>query len=934
MKKLLTKTLLMAVCLLLGGVNYAWGDDITITWPMVDANNAITQAGSANADGVVTVNNASLSTAYSSLAWADSRNLSYSDGAEGDNGNYKFYAGGVAITNNPNTDNNNASVNTNCYVKFSFTVAAGMKFTPTGFSFDCGRAGTDAGCVQGTLVLADDSKSESSITRPARTDKKFVYDSHVSKTITGADAFDSGSTVNFYIYIGGKLNGKTLYLANVTITGTYEVPATPPGAVSFSPAAGSVAEGTPITLTSSGSTTIEYQWGASVVDGNGDWTSATTYSGSSKPVVPAAGSTNRVLSVKATNDNGSTYGSATYIPVKMALKTIYSFADGIGSQEVTAIGKAETPPTIDGTSSMSLKNTGDRIKLTAATGFEFENGDEIEFSGSIGNTSKAYGIKYGPTDGLGTNLFVAAGEACHVSSTLTLESATSDLYIGRYDGSTTIFTTFTIRRLTAATSEGFTGAVKINGSTATEGEDYTKEGNVYTLTAEYSTMPAVCLVNHIVFADDSTEDQDVLVAFGAPDGEYFTGIAEIDGTTYTVKAPCGQINALKVVYKDGDTTVKEENITVTSSMKVGASYTVPFRMYVDKDGALYKTTKNGSNPYYGDAVTLAYNTTVTKSVSSVDLGGGTLVLLEDLDGDASQNADIRASNCSASTTYTSASNLPAGKYTFIVKAMNKGRGSSVKVGETTVFTISDVISSNNSWTDKTFTDVVVPADGKLTLVKGGNNTIDYYDILIAIRTGDATVSGTITPAGWSSFASSYPLDLSTLNATSGATAYYASAADGNTVTLTSTTATVPAGEGLMIKGNAGETFTIGVAAGGTAINGNLLKAGDGTEVAASTAGAYHYVFGYKKPDDVVTEYGFYNLADPTIVPAGKAYLETALVAGARSLSIVFDDETTGIENFTPALPEGEGAVYNLRGQRVAQPTKGLYIVNGKKVIIK
>lgn len=919
----------MAVCLLLGGVNSAWADDITITWPMVDANNATTQAGSANADGVVTVNNASLSTAYSSLAWADAKKLKYS--SDGNNVDTEFYAGGVAITNNPNTDNNNASVNTDCYVKFSFTVAAGMKFTPTGFSFDCGRAGTDAGCVQGTLVLADDSKSESSITRPARTDKKYVYDSHVSKTITGAGAFDSESTVTFYIYIGGKLNGKTLYLANITITGTYEAPATPPGAVSFSPAAGSVAEGTSITLTSSGSNTIEYQWGASVVDGNGDWTSATTYSGSSKPVVPAKGSTNTVLSVKATNDNGSTYGSATYIPVKMALKTIYSFADGIGSQEVTTSNAA-----IDGTSSMSLINTAGRIKLTAATGFEFENGDEIEFSGSIGNTSKAYGIKYGPSTTLGKDLFVAAGEACHVSSTLTLESATSDLYIGRYDGSTTIFTTFTIRRLTAATSEGFTGAVKINGSTATEGEDYTKEGNVYTLTAEYSTMPAVCLVNHIVFADESTEDQDVLVAFGAPDGEYFTGIAEIDGTTYTVKAPCGQINALKVVYKAGDTTVKEENLDVTD-LKIGASYTVPFRMYVEKDGALYQTTKNSSNPWYGDAVTLAFNTTVTKTVSSVDLGGGTLVLCEDLDGDASQNADIRASNRSAynNTAYTSASNLPAGKYTFIVKAMNRGRGSSVKVGETTVFTISDVISSNNSWADKTFTDVVVPADGKLTLVKGGNNTIDYYDILIAIRTGDATVSGTITPAGWSTFASSYPLDLSKLTATSGATAYYASDATGSTVTLTSTTATVQPGEGIMVKGTAGETFTIGVAASGTAIDGNLLKGQTTTgKVTASTTGAYHYVFGYQTNDASV--YGFYNLTSDTNVEAGKAYLETGteLAAGARSLSIVFDDETTGIENLTPALSEGDGAVYNLSGQRVAQPTKGLYIVNGKKVIIK
>ncbi len=252
-------------------------------------------------------------------------------------------------------------------------------------------------------------------------------------------------------------------------------------------------------------------------------------------------------------------------------------------------------------------------------------------------------------------------------------------------------------------------------------------------------------------------------------------------------------------------------------------------------------------------------------------------------------------------------------------------------GETTEYWVSREKTGDGAYAAQlnvTTDPIVVPA-GDVTITGTGAHTYSKLEFKPV-----TSVSGTITPAGWSTFASSYPLDLSTLNATSSATAYYASAADGNIVTLTSTTATVPAGEGLMIKGTAGETFTIGVAAGGTAINGNLLKAGDGTEVAASTAGAYHYVFGYKKPDDVVTEYGFYNLADPTIVPAGKAYLETALVAGARSLSIVFDDETTGIENFTPALPEGEGAVYNLRGQRVAQPTKGLYIVNGKKVIIK
>ena len=77
--------------------------------------------------------------------------------------------------------------------------------------------------------------------------------------------------------------------------------------------------------------------------------------------------------------------------------------------------------------------------------------------------------------------------------------------------------------------------------------------------------------------------------------------------------------------------------------------------------------------------------------------------------------------------------------------------------------------------------------------------------------------------------------------------------------------------------------------------------------------------------------GFYKLQNETAVPAGKAYLKTA--AGAPEF-IGFAGGTTGIEDLTPALSKGEGAVYNLAGQRVAQPTKGLYIVNGKKVIIK
>ena len=74
------------------------------------------------------------------------------------------------------------------------------------------------------------------------------------------------------------------------------------------------------------------------------------------------------------------------------------------------------------------------------------------------------------------------------------------------------------------------------------------------------------------------------------------------------------------------------------------------------------------------------------------------------------------------------------------------------------------------------------------------------------------------------------------------------------------------------------------------------------------------------------------------VAANKAYLcvdNSKISAEARELSIIFDDgETTGITEMKNIQSESRGGIYNLNGQLVAQPAKGLYIMNGKKVIIK
>ena len=56
-------------------------------------------------------------------------------------------------------------------------------------------------------------------------------------------------------------------------------------------------------------------------------------------------------------------------------------------------------------------------------------------------------------------------------------------------------------------------------------------------------------------------------------------------------------------------------------------------------------------------------------------------------------------------------------------------------------------------------------------------------------------------------------------------------------------------------------------------------------------------------------------------------------SGEARLNVIFDDETSGIETMSRE-PLTVNQTYNLSGQRVSQPTKGLYVVNGKKVVVK
>ena len=74
----------------------------------------------------------------------------------------------------------------------------------------------------------------------------------------------------------------------------------------------------------------------------------------------------------------------------------------------------------------------------------------------------------------------------------------------------------------------------------------------------------------------------------------------------------------------------------------------------------------------------------------------------------------------------------------------------------------------------------------------------------------------------------------------------------------------------------------------------------------------------------------YKATSTKLIKPFRAYFKD-VPAGAR---LMFFDETTGISEVMGNTEKASGNYYDLQGRRIAQPQKGLYIVNGKKVFVK
>ena len=192
-------------------------------------------------------------------------------------------------------------------------------------------------------------------------------------------------------------------------------------------------------------------------------------------------------------------------------------------------------------------------------------------------------------------------------------------------------------------------------------------------------------------------------------------------------------------------------------------------------------------------------------------------------------------------------------------------------------------------------------------------------------TGDVDVAITLTTtanmAGWRTYnnntGNKYTVDGTTK-------VYYASATGDNKVTLTEIDGGVPANTVVILHQSSGTTITL------TKDDDATCVAPGSNELQVSTANqnlGKVYRLGFKAANGV----GFYTYTSAS-APAGVIYVSS--VSSANFLGLDFSEgETTSVKQIETAK-QNVGEVYDLQGRKVAQPTKGLYIVNGKKVIVK
>lgn len=354
-----------------------------------------------------------------------------------------------------------------------------------------------------------------------------------------------------------------------------------------------------------------------------------------------------------------------------------------------------------------------------------------------------------------------------------------------------------------------------------------------------------------------------------------------------------------------------------------ATYTYP--RYINKDSNLYQIKKGRYDQGYVRTInSVKGNEEVTEEYLLNSKNVAFFAEAEEISSLTSVESGKVPDRCSSGKAAYAASDaviahLSAGSY--IIKAAvfgNKGLTFNFKVGDKTVYS-PDTKGYFFESESEVFT---LDADADVVLAAGGNaggspKVVDYIAIM---KTAEPVIVSDVK------FATYVP----TCNVVvpSEAKVYTAKVNEAKSaVVLTEVPANsvIAKGTPVLVGAEPGSyNFTASTEEAAT-IENNDLKA-----ATADTKGDGATIYALVEQDGKAV---FAPLKEGVVVSLGHAYLELPAASAARFYSIQFGGETTGI-NEVNAAAKADGAYYTLQGVKTSKAAKGIYIHNGKKVVIK
>lgn len=393
--------------------------------------------------------------------------------------------------------------------------------------------------------------------------------------------------------------------------------------------------------------------------------------------------------------------------------------------------------------------------------------------------------------------------------------------------------------------------------------------------------------------------------------------SDLPSYNYTINAVCGE----KTIKQLGSG-VSQQNLSYSIS-------NLPFAIM--DEGICYKLNDSDVKDYK-KAFTMGKTDATEKVLYTVADDISYFFEAEDILSKSYGNKDGVFSSGTAAGVYSGANltmpSIAAGKYTVTVN-------SSVRRSNEDILKVQ-VSTDNKEWTDAgliTLTsnvggnysveNVNLPKDGYIRLVENnGQNMCHYIDYVTLYRTGDATETVSVSEAGFATYATTnnvvVPEDenvkVMTVKVNAEGTAIELNEVKAGTV--------IPAGKGILVKAPAGKHDFVVTSEAGTELTNNDLKAATIDETSDGTK-----FFALTKLGEKV---GFALVENGVVIPAGKAYLEVSKGTAAKFFGL--DGEATGINSVKTA--KADGAYYTLEGVKTTKPVKGLYIHNGKKIVVK